>query len=142
MSIAMTAMTRQFTLVLLISCQLAISCTHTCPTIVLDSVGTFDSEEAGARAAVPRLSQAIHRCSEAKKYSVGWRIPPGGNEIGWRALIYDRKDKTSGVVGYEFDPASGIGSKSYWVDDSAVDQVAREGGTLSDFAKYSKGKPY
>lgn len=138
----MRAMTRQFTLVLLISCQLAISCTHTCPIIVMDSVGTFDSEEAGARAAVPRLSQAIHRCSEARSYSVGWRLPPGEHEIGWRALIYDRKDKTSGVVGYEYDPGSGSGSKVYWVDDSAVDQVAREGGTLSDFAKYSKGKPY
>ena len=138
----MRAMTRQFTLVLLISCQLAISCMPRCRTIVVDSVGTFESEEAGARVAVPRLAQAIHRCSKASRYSVGWRIPPGGHEIGWRALVYDRKDKTSGVVGYEYDPGSGSGSKVYWVDDSAVDQVAREGGTLSDFAKYSKGKPY
>jgi hypothetical protein len=80
----------------------------------------------------------IHRCSEAKSYSVGFRVPPGGHEIGWRALIYERKDKTSGVVGYEYDPGSGSGSEVYWVDDSAVDQAAREGGTLSDFAKYQK----
>jgi len=132
---------QKVTLVLLmLTCQLAISCGHSCRTIVEYSLGSFDSAETGARAAVPRLSQEIHRCSEAKRYSVSWKIPPGEHEIGWRALIYVRKDKTSGVVGYEYDPGSGFGSETYWVEDSAVDQVAKEGGTLSDFAKYQKRK--
>lgn len=99
---------------------------------------TFNSAETGARAAVPRLSQEIHRCSEAKKYSVSWKFPPGNQERGWRALTYIRKDKTSGVVGYEYEPGSGSGSEIYWVDDSAVDRVAAEGGALSDFARYQK----
>jgi hypothetical protein len=143
MSVAIRHSRQKVTLVLLmLTCQLAISCGHSCRTIVEDSLGSFDSAETGARAAVPRLSQEIHRCGEANKYSVSWKFPPGGHEIGWRALIYVRKDKTSGVVGYEDDPGSGFGSETYWVEDSAVDQVAREGGVLKDFAKYSKGKPF
>ena len=137
----MRAIRGKVTLVLLmVSCQLAISCSRPCRTIVEASLGTFNSLETGARVAVPRLSQEIHRCSEAKKYSVSWKFPASGEERGWHALTYIRKDKTSGVVGYEYEPGSGSGSEIYWVEDSAVDQVAKENGTLADFAKYQKKK--
>jgi hypothetical protein len=106
-----------------------------------DFVGTFDSAETGARAAVRGLSQEIHRCGQAKIYNIAWKFPAGEQERGWRALKYVRQDKTSGMVGYEYDPGSGTGEETYWVDDSAVDRVANEGGALSDFAKYQKPKP-
>jgi hypothetical protein len=54
-------------------------------------------------------------------------------------LKYTRRDKTSGYAGYEYDPGSGTRG-SYWVDDSTVDQVAKEGGTLRDFEKHEKKK--
>ena len=126
--------------VLILGWQFTICCTP-CPTILMDYVGTLDSENAGARAAVLRLSKAVHRCAEARRYSVGWRIPPAEHEIGWRALVYDRRDKTSGVIGYEYDPDSGTQGETYLIDDTAIDQVAKEGGVLKDFARYSKGKP-
>jgi hypothetical protein len=50
-----------------------------------------------------------------------------------------REDRSSGVAAYEYRPGSGSG-ETVWVDDSAVDQVAKEGGMLSDFAKYQKKK--
>jgi hypothetical protein len=99
---------------------------------------SFDSAETGARAAVQRLSQEIHRCGEAEEYDIDWKWPSSEHERGWRALRYTRKDKTSGNIGYEYDPSSGRRQPIYLVEDSAVDQVAKEGGTLSDFAKYQK----
>jgi hypothetical protein len=130
---------------LIVSCQLVIGCARPpwrspCPSIVNVSVGSFDSAETGARAAVRRLSQEIHRCGEAKEYNISWKFTIAGEpERAWRALRYTREDKTSGVAGYEYRPGSGTRG-SYWVDDSAVDQVAKEGGTLSDFEKYEKKK--
>ena len=131
---------------LLLSCQLVIGCAFPpsrpprCYSIVTAFIGDFDSAEAGARAAVRRLSEEIHRCGEAKEYNISWKFTiAGAPERAWRALKHIRKDKTSGVAGYEYRPASGTG-ETYWVDDSAVHQVANEGGTLSDFAKYQKKK--
>jgi len=108
-----------------------------CPERVDVSIGKFDSVDSGARAAVRRLAEEIHRCLNAKEYSISWTFPTGPAERPYRALIYSRKDDTSGFVGYEYDPESGPGD-SYLVDDSAVDRVASEGGVLSDFAKYQK----
>jgi hypothetical protein len=131
-------------LLLMLSCQLLITCGRppgftTCRGPVYVHLETFDSAETGARAAVRRLSQEIHRCGEAEKYDIVWKWPSSEQERGWRALRYIREDKTSGNIGYEYDPGSGTG-ETYSVDDSAVDQVAKEGGTLSDFAKYQKRK--
>jgi len=105
------------------------------------SLGNFDSIESGARAAVRGLSKEIHKCGQAKVYSVSWKFPAGEQERGWLALKYTRRDKTSGIVGYEYDPDSGTRDETFLVDDSAVDEVAKEGGALSDFAKYEKKKP-
>jgi hypothetical protein len=99
---------------------------------------SFDSAETGARAAVRRLSQEIHRCGKAEEYDIVWKWPGSEHERGWRALKYMRKDKTSGNIGYEYDPASGTLEPTYLVDDTAVDKVASEGGLLDDFAKYEK----
>lgn len=142
----MRARKQQLTLVLLIAtCQLVIACARPpspppCYSIVNASVGSSDSAETGARAAVRRLSQEIQRCGEAKEYYIQWSWPGSEQERGWRAIRYFRKDKTSGVAGYEYDPMSGTLQPTYLVDDSAVHQVAKEGGTLSDFAKYQKEK--
>lgn len=130
---------------LILGCQLVIACgrppsSTTCRGPVTVYIGSFESEETGARAAVRRLSQEIHRCGEAETYSIEWKWPGGEQERGWRALKYIRKDKTSGDVAYEYDPHSGIFGETYWVHDGAVDQVAKEGGVLKDFAKYEKKK--
>jgi hypothetical protein len=141
----MKASQQQLKLVLLIlSCQFAIGCGRppsltTCRGPVNVHIGSFDSAETGARAAVRRLSQEIHRCREAEEYNIVWKWPGGEQERGWRALKYMRKEKTSGNIGYEYDPGSGTG-ELYWVDDSTVDRVAAEGGSLRDFAKYQKKK--
>ena len=99
---------------------------------------SFDSGETGARAGVRALSQEIHRCAEAKEYSISWNYPGNEQERGWRALKYIRKDQVSGIIGYEYDPSSGTREPTYLVDDKAVHEVAKEGGTLNDFAKYQK----
>jgi hypothetical protein len=142
----MRARKQELRLVLLIlSCQLVTGCARSpsrppCPGVVNDFVGNFDSAETGARAAVRDLSQKIHRCGEAKEYNISWKFTVAGEpERAWRALRYTREDKISGVAGYEYRPGSGTG-ETYLVDDSAVDQVANEGGMLSDFAKYQKKK--
>jgi hypothetical protein len=126
----------------LLSCQLLITCGRPasrplCYKNVYASVGRFDSAETGARAAVQRLSQEIHRCPVAEEYYVEWNFP---EERGWRAVKYTRQDNKSGVAGYEYDPSSGRRQPIYLVEDSAVDQVAKEGGTLDDFAKYQKNE--
>ena len=126
---------------LLLGCLAAVSCTRPCRTIVEVSLGNLDSLQAGAQPAVKRLSQEIHRCREARKYSISWKFPPAQEEKGWRALTYVRKDKTFGVVGYEYDPGSGTLGQTYLIDDSAIDEVAKQGGTLKDFAKYSRETP-
>ena len=105
------------------------------------SLGSFDSAEAGARAAVRKLSEEIHRCSETKEYDISWNYPATEKDRGYRALKYSREDKTSGVIGYEYDPHSGTLEPTYWVEDRAVDSVANVGGDLEDFPKYQKKKP-
>lgn len=146
MSVAMRAIRRKFTVVLLmLSCQLVISCTRppsltTCRGPVYVHLESFDSAGTGARAAVRRLSQEIHRCGEAEEYYIEWKWPGSEQERGWRALKYMRKDKASGSIGYEYDPASGTLEPTYLVDDTAVHKVASEGGLLDDFAKYEKKK--
>ena len=109
-----------------------------CPTSVRVSSGQFDSMDAGSRASIKRLSGEIRRCPEAKTYKVAWRVDLSPNERGWRAVKYEREDKTSGYVGYEFDPESGFGREYYLVGDDAVQKVAEGSGTLNDFAKYDK----
>ncbi len=90
---------QEVTLVLLIlSCQLLISCGRppgltTCRGPVFVRLQSFDSAETGARAAVQRLSQEIHRCGEAEKYDIDWKWPSSEQERGWRALRYTRKTK-------------------------------------------------
>ena len=142
----MKARKQELRLVLLIlSCQLVITCGRppgltTCRGPVNAHIGNFDSAETGARAAVRSLSQEIHRCGQAEEYNIVWYWPGGEQERGWRALKYTRKDKTSGSIGYEYDPASGTRDPTYLVDDTAVDRVASEGGLLDNFAKYEKKK--
>lgn len=109
-----------------------------CPNAVGVYIGHFDSMDAGSRASIKRLSEEIRRCPEAKTYRVSWRVDLGPNERGWRAVMYHRQGKTSGGVGYEFDPGSGFGRDIYLVDDDAVQKVAEGSGTLEDFAKYDK----
>ena len=104
------------------------------------SIGQFDSANDGARAATQKLSQLTQRCPKTKRYSVSWRYSARPQERGWRALKYERVDASSGWIGYEVDPESGIRGDAYLVDDTAVRQVAQEGGTLENFAKYSKRK--
>lgn len=130
---------------LMISCQLVISCGRppaliTCRGPVYINIGRFDSVETGARAAVRRLSQEIHRCGEVEEYNIAWRFPGSEQERGWRTLKYMRKDKTSGRIGYEYQPASGPQEPTFIVDDTAVDKVANEAGLLDDFEKYKKKK--
>jgi len=111
-----------------------------CPDTVQAFSGHFDSMNTGSRASIKRLSAEIGNCPQAKKYSVSWRVDLGPNERGWRAVKYEREDKTSGYVGYEFDPGSGFGRDIYLVDDDAIQKVAQEAGSLEDFAKYAKTK--
>ena len=133
---------QQLTLMMLmLCCQLLIACGRpsgltTCRGPIYVHLESFDSAETGARAAVQRLSQEIHRCPEVHEYYIEWRWPGSEQDRGWRAVKYTREDKTSGNIGYEYDPSSGTREPTYLVEDSAVDQVAKEAGTLSDFAKY------
>ena len=119
-----------FLLFILASCS--------CPDTIQVFGGHFDSMDGGSRASIKRLSAEIRKCPEAKKYSVSWRVDLGPHERGWRAVQYHRRDKTSGFVGYEFDPGSGFGQEIYLVHDDAVQKVAEEAGSLEDFAKYDK----
>jgi hypothetical protein len=143
----MAAHKRQLSLVfLIVLLQLLLSCgrppsARPCVSPIYDSLGSFDSAEAGACAAVRKLSEEIHRCSETKEYDISWNYPATEKDRGYRALKYSREDKTSGVIGYEYDPHSGTLEPTYWVEDSAVDSVAKVGGALEDFAKYQKKKP-
>jgi hypothetical protein len=110
-----------------------------CSERVFVSIGKFDSLDNGARAAVRRLSEEIHRCPKAKEYDISWNYVSDPQDRGWRSLKYYRQDDASGLIGYEHDPGSGPRG-TYLVDDSAVDRVANEGGVLSDFEKYEKPK--
>ncbi|MDQ1637614.1 MAG: hypothetical protein QOF62_953 [Pyrinomonadaceae bacterium] len=128
--------------ILFLGCLAMISCgPHRlfCSDRVFVSLDKFDSLESGARAAVRRLSEEIHRCPQAKEYDISWNYVSDPQDRGWRGLKYYRQDDASGLVGYEYDPGSGTGG-TYLVDDTAVDRVASEGGVLSDFAKYEKPK--
>jgi len=143
MQVAMKAQQQLTVVFLMISSQLVIACGHPpssrlCVANINVDIGNFDSVETGARAGVRALSQEIHRCAEAKEYSISWNYPGNEQERGWRALKYIRKDQVSGIIGYEYDPSSGTREPTYLVDDKAVHEVAKEGGTLNDFAKYQK----
>src|ERR1700741_3825817 len=74
-----------------------------CPEMIGVSIGKYDSVDSGARAAVGRLAEEIHKCPKVKQYSIAWSFPTAPNERPYRALIYSRKDDTSGYVGYEWD---------------------------------------
>ena len=115
-------------------------CRFFCGERVRVSIGKFEMADDGARAAIERLSQELKRCPKTKYYSVSWRYSKGPEPRGWRALKYDRRDGSSGIIGYEDDPESGISGNAYIVEDNAVHRVAQEKGVLEDFAKYSKGK--
>ena len=119
-----------FLLFILASCS--------CPDTIQVFGGYFDSIDTGSRASIKRLSVEISKCPKAKKYTISWRVDLGPNERGWRAVKYEREDKTRGYVGYEFDPGSGFGRDIYLVEDDAIQKVAEEAGSLEDFAKYDK----
>jgi hypothetical protein len=127
-------------LMLLALCTMG-GCTLFCRETERASIGHFGSAFEGERAATQKLSQLTQRCRKTKSYSVSWRYSAGPQERGWRALKYERVDASSGWIGYEVDPESGIRGDAYLVDDTAVQHVAQEGGTLENFSKYSKGKP-
>lgn len=115
-------------------------CTFFCRDRVQVSIGKFELADEGARAAVEKLSQELKRCPKSKYYSVSWRYSTGPQARGWRALKYDRRDASSGIIGYEDDPESGIRGDAYIIEDNVVHRVAQGRGVLEDFAKYSKGK--
>src|SRR6267142_7219002 len=98
------------------------SCGFFCSSQSRVSIGKFDSKENGARAAVRRLAEEIHRCPEAKDYRISWNFPSGPEERGWLAVKYVRQDNASGVVGYEYDPDSGMRQDTYLVDNDAIDR--------------------
>ncbi len=61
--------------------------------------------------------------------------PPNPQQRNWRALKYLRRNGPTGMLGYEYDPDSGIRG-GYLVSDEAIHNVAQAGGDLEDFAKY------
>jgi hypothetical protein len=126
--------------ILLLALCITEGCSLFCRDKVQVSIGKFELADDGARAAVERLSQELKRCSKSKYYSVSWRYSTGPQARGWRALKYDRRDASSGIIGYQDDPESGIRGDAYIVEDNVVQRVAQERGVLEDFAKYSKGK--
>src|SRR5829696_2719917 len=129
MQVAMKAQQQLTVVFLMSSSQLVIACGHPpssrlCVTDINVDIGNFDSAETGARAGVRALSQEIHRCAEAKEYSISWNYPGNEQERGWRALKYIRKDQVSGIIGYSNGSAyvtgsthreSGQSSGSYFV---------------------------
>lgn len=114
------------------------SCAFFCSNELDVFLGQFDSMDVGSRASIKRLSEEIRRCPEAKKYSVSWKVALGEQERGWRAVMYERQDKTTGRVGYEYDPDSGFRGDVYIVGDDAVHSVAQGAGALEDFVKYHR----
>ncbi len=94
--------------------------------------------DAGARAAMHRLSDEIRRCPKAIDYGIEWRFPGNAQERGWLKLKYHREDSSSGRFGYEYDPDSGVREPVYLVSDESVHKVAQAGGVPEDFEKYQK----
>lgn len=89
--------------------------------------------EAGEPVAVQKLSDALRRCPNAQRYDVFWKEVVAGQELGRRALVYDRRNK---LIGYEYDPGSGFRGAVYVVDDAAIHAVAQKYGKLDDFAAH------
>ncbi len=89
--------------------------------------------EAGERVAVRKLDAAVCRCPEARRYDVFWKEVIADEELGRRALVYERRGK---LIGYEHDPGSGFSGAVYVVNDAAIHAVAQKWGTLEDFAAY------
>jgi hypothetical protein len=89
--------------------------------------------EAGERVAVRKLSDALRKCPKAQRYDVFWKEVVAGQELGRRALVYDRRNK---LIGYEYDPGSGFSGAVYVVDDAAIHAVAQKYGRLGDFTAH------
>jgi hypothetical protein len=88
---------------------------------------------AGEREAVRKLSDALRRCPKAQRYDVFWKEVIAGEELGRRALVYERRNK---LIGYEYDPGSGFSGAVYVVDDAAIHAVAQKYGRLDDFTAH------
>lgn len=109
-----------------------------CPNEIYFRIGTYESKEAGIRAAIKKLPAEMERCPKAKRYRIVWSGPTPMEDDGHvdrRALLYDRQSK---ALGYERDVLSGIDGKAYFVDDAAIRAVAQKDGTLEDFAEYDE----
>jgi len=104
-------------------------------TEIFTYVGDFASKDAALRASIPVLAAEIRKHPEAREYTAIFSSPEPDPVFGntRRSVFYDR---SSGEVGYEADLDSGAVGRVYVVDDSAIEAVARKGGTLEDFGEY------
>ncbi len=88
---------------------------------------------AGERVSVQKLSAAVRSCPKSRRYFVFWEEVVNSEEVGRRALVYERQGN---LIGQEDDPHSGYSSRVYIVDDAVIHAVAQKGGTFADFAAW------
>lgn len=116
-----------------------------CSGEIFITIGEFDSNDAALRASIPKLADAIRKCPHAKVYRIVYTAPgiygePGMNTVYRHALLYYRRDRQKGALGYEDDVFSGFKPEPgpYEVDDAVVNAVAEKHGALEDFAQYDR----
>jgi hypothetical protein len=108
---------------------------YNCTEEITESIGKFDSKEAGMRGAIPNLAAEIARCPDAKVYRI---TCVGAGNQAWdtrHGVVYDRRNKK---IGYEDDLHSSFSDETYVVDDRAIVAVAEEGGRLEEFGQYDQ----
>ena len=106
-----------------------------CPSEINIEIGEFSSKESGLRASIPMLAAQIDKCPHADMYRIIWVGPGDDGERLRRSTIYYR---TNSAIGYEADAFSGASEMGYVINDDAIRNVAKSGGTLEDFAGYDQ----
>ena len=106
-----------------------------CPRDIDVSIGEVESTQAAIPTALRELCKEITRCPQAEQYRVSWIASDAAMR---QSVLYVRKSKTSGYLGYEQDCYSGFSDRPYNVDDAVIRAVTDKGGALTDFQAYDE----
>jgi hypothetical protein len=107
-------------------------------------IGTFNSADAGVRAAIKELAKLTRHPCGARSYRFVWTGPlsddsaPARQSVGKQALFIYCGAGAVRALGYEPEASKGIPGRTYFVDDPALWAVAQRDGTLEDFADFDK----
>ena len=98
-----------------------------CPDRCYSSVGQFNSDAVGAKAALAQLSQQIKRCPQASRYITRYQIMFKGTEVDDVHIVFE---PSTGILSYAPDSSQGL---QLWhkVDAQAIQVVAFGTGKLS-----------